>query len=56
MDRDAIEQMLTEHQTQLGQVQAAALRIQGAITVLREQLRQIDEAEAESEADDGPGK
>lgn len=56
MEKAAIQQMLKEHEAELGRMQAAMLRIQGAIACLREQLRMIDEAKAESEADDGAGE
>lgn len=51
MDRETLEQMLAQHQAELGRVQASMLRMQGAIALLKEMIRQIDDAE---EADDGP--
>lgn len=46
MDRAQIEGMLAEQEAKLGRLKDAALLTQGAMAILREQLRQIDAAEA----------
>jgi hypothetical protein len=54
MDRTQIEAMVAEQVAKLDKLKEAAIAIQGAIAVLREQLRRIDEAEAKAqEASDG---
>ena len=54
MDRAQIEAMIAEQEANMKRLQETALRVQGALSVLREQLAKIDAAEAESqEAPDG---
>ena len=51
MDRAQIEAMVAEQEQNMKQLQESALRVQGALIVLRLQLKQIDEAEAKEAAD-----
>jgi len=52
MEREKIAAMLADQEANMKRLQETALKVQGAIAVLREQLRQIDEAEGQ-EATDG---
>ena len=54
MDRAQIEAMIAEQVAKLEKLKEAAIAIQGAVAILREQLRRIDAAEATAqEAPDG---
>ena len=48
MDREKIEAMVAEQERNMKQLQESALRVQGALIVLRLQLKRIDEAEAKA--------
>ena len=54
MDREQIEAMVAEQEANMKRLQETALRVQGALSILREQLARIDAGAAEAqEAPDG---